>query len=522
MTVTIEENKRFSESALWAAQREYYETEGIEAWAGDVPFYVTSNPFIANTYANLIIRFMQDWIAKHPDAKSHPFYILELGTGPGQFSYYLLKTLLDMQKTLGLGALKIRYVMSDFTEKNIRFWETHGRLKSFVEQGILDFAKLDLEHDDSITLCETGETLGPHSLNNPLIVVANYIFDTLKNDIFTVEKGELFESLVSLKTTPDNMKAEKPTDWEKVKVEYESVEIGADYYDDPHYNAVLDDYKQGLTESHFLFPVATLDAMKRLEAIFNGKMLILCSDKGYSTLEEQDELEYPELAFHGSFSVMVNFDAIARYFKKSGGDAMLQTQREGITSAVFASGIHFSDFPETSLALEQYIEGFSPGDYFVLHEQVCEQSAKAKLEVLASLLSMSHWDPYVFDQINERICELLDEDTDPDPDIVEYLSQNMQKIADNFYFVPEVEDCFCNIALFFHEAEKFEEAIPFYIQSLKYFGDAHVVLYNLGICHYELDNLEKSLDFLKRSLEADPKSKDARNWIKTVQKALRS
>jgi len=518
MNTTIENNKRFSNSALWVAQREYYDTEGIEAWAGDVPFYVTSNPFIANTYANVIIRFIQDYLRKDPQSASKPFYILELGTGPGQFSYYLLKTLLEIQNKLGLNDVKIRYVMSDFTENNIQFWETHNRLKPYVDRGILDFAKLDLENGDSITLCKSGETLTSGSLDNPLIVVANYIFDTLKNDIFTVKDNALYESLVSMNTTQDNMKDGKPVDWEKVKVDHEAVAISDDYYDCSHYNAVLEEFKNGLSDSHFLFPIATLNAMRRLKAISNDKMLVLCSDKGYSTLEEQDELEYPELAFHGSFSVMVNFDAISRYFKKSGGDAMLQTQREGITTAIYASGIHFDDYPETSLVLDQYIEGFSPGDYFVLHDEVCEHSKKAKLEVLASLLALSLWDPYVFDQVSERISGLLEDDADPDT--LEYLSKNMHKIADNFYFVPEVEDCFCNVAVFYHDAELFEEAIPYYIQSLKYFGDAHVVLYNLGICHYEIDDNEKALDFLKRSLEVDPKSKDARDWIKTVEKAL--
>ena len=520
MSITIESYKRFSDSSVWEAQREYYDTEGIDAWAGDVPFYVTSNPFIAHSYANMIVRFIQDWIATHPDATAHPFYILELGTGPGQFSYYLLKTLSDIQEKLRLKSIQFRYVMSDFTEKNIRFWESHGRLKPYIEKGILDFAKLDLEHDASLTLCKSGETLGPGTLSNPLIIIANYIFDTLKNDIFTVENGKLSESQVSMTTDNDNMVDGKPKDWEKVKVEHKALEITDSYYNDPNYDTVLADYKNGLTESHFLFPIATLDAMKRLKAISNGKMLVLSSDKGYSTVEEQDELEYPELAFHGSFSVMVNFDAIARYFKNNGGDAMLQIQREGITSAVFVNGIHFSDLPETTLALEQYIEGFSPGDYFVLHESLCDNPGKAKLEDMASLLSMSHWDPYSFDQVSERICDLLDEKKDPDPDTIEYIAKNMKKIADNFYFVPGVEDTYCNIGLFFHEAEKYEEAIPYYILSLKYFGDEHEVLFNLGICHYELEDYDSALDYFKRSLNADPKSKDAKEWIRNTEKEL--
>ncbi|MBV8801462.1 MAG: hypothetical protein JO131_00580, partial [Gammaproteobacteria bacterium] len=75
--ITIEQHKRFSESALWRLQREYFDKEGPNAWVNQVPFYITSNPFIAHCYAVITFTFMRDWIKKHPDAKNHPFYIME-------------------------------------------------------------------------------------------------------------------------------------------------------------------------------------------------------------------------------------------------------------------------------------------------------------------------------------------------------------------------------------------------------------------------------------------------------------
>lgn len=518
MSVFIEEKQQFSKSVLWAAQREYYDTEGIDAWTEDVPFYVTSNPFIAHTYAHVAIRFIQDWVRKDPSSIQEPFYFLELGTGPGQFSYYLLKTLTEIQNKLGMQDIKLRYVMSDFTEKNIEFWMQHERLRPFVERRVLDFAQLDLENDDQIRLRHSGVSLSQHSMKNPLIVVANYIFDTLRTDIFTVKNDTLYESLVSLKTSKGNFKGNKPKDWEKVDVNHSAIEVTNGYYDDEHYNDVLRAYSDALKETHFLFPIATLDALKRLKAISNDTMLVLSSDKAYSTLEEQDELDYPELAFHGSFSVMANFDAIARVFKSSGGDAVLQTPREGITTAVFACGVEFSNFPETSLALEEYIEGFSPGDYFLLHDQVCNEDKDVKLEVYAALLSMSCWDPYVYTLVLDRVVELLDE---VDCDTLEYLSHNMHKIAENFYFIPGTDDVLFNVGLFFHEAEKYDEAIPYYKESITVFGEQHVTLYNLAICYYEIGQLKKALSLFKESIKKDPKQKDAKEWVKTIEKELK-
>lgn len=517
MSILVEEKKRFSESALWAAQREYYDTEGIEAWAADVPFYVTSNPFIAHCYANVAIRFIQDWTRKHPESINAPFYFLELGTGPGQFSYYLLKTFLNISERLNIPSLKIRYIMSDFTEKNIEFWTQHEKLKPYIESGILDFAQLDLENDTEITLKHSGVTLSAEALDNPLIVIANYIFDTLRTDIFTLEDSTLYESLVSLETDSGNYENGQPKKWEGVRVKHSPNKITANYYDDEHYNAVLEEYRNNLTKTHFLFPIATLNALKHLKSISKNKMLVLASDKSYSTMEEQDELEHPEVAFHGSFSVMANFDAIARVFKHAQGDSLLQTPREGITTGVFASGFQFSDLPETSLALEEYVEGFSPGDYFLLHDQVCNEDKNVKLEVYAALLSMSQWDPYVFDLINEQLFDLLD---DADYDTLRYLSHNMSKIADNFYYVPGVDDVLFNIGLFFHESEEYGKALPYYEESRRIFGEQHVTVFNIAICYYELGQKDKALALFKRSVELDPKQKDARSWIKTVEKEV--
>src|SRR5277367_4685650 len=96
--VIIEQHKRFSQSALWRMQREYFDKEGINAWVNQVPFYITSNPYIADCYAQITLSFMKDWIKLNPDAKNHTFYIMELGTGSGRFSYYFVKSLLETMK----------------------------------------------------------------------------------------------------------------------------------------------------------------------------------------------------------------------------------------------------------------------------------------------------------------------------------------------------------------------------------------------------------------------------------------
>ncbi len=55
----LEEKQRFSKSLLWQLQRQFFEQQGIQAWRqGTVPHYITSNPHIANAYAQVVLGFL--------------------------------------------------------------------------------------------------------------------------------------------------------------------------------------------------------------------------------------------------------------------------------------------------------------------------------------------------------------------------------------------------------------------------------------------------------------------------------
>ena len=60
----IEQGKRFSQSVLWQLTRDYYHQRGLSAWeSGTVPSYVTSNPYIAQVYANLVFTYLKNCLA---------------------------------------------------------------------------------------------------------------------------------------------------------------------------------------------------------------------------------------------------------------------------------------------------------------------------------------------------------------------------------------------------------------------------------------------------------------------------
>ncbi len=514
-SVVIEQDKKFSESCLWELQREYFHSEGIDAWVNQVPFYVTSNPFLANCYADLVVRLAKDWVKHNPDAINHPFYIMELGTGSGRLSYYVMKKIVKLSQQLKLENIKFRYIMTDFTESNLKYWESHPALQSFLESGMLDFGIFNMEEDKVINLRRSGVTLSEGSMVNPLTVFANYIFDTVSHDAFTVANGQVKASLVSLKTQFDNMKGGKPIDWEKVVISHKAEEIGDHYYDDEDFNAVIKQYNNLLTDSHILIPIAGLRTIRNLRKLCNDKMLLLSTDKGYSHVEELDHLDHPHLAFHGSFSMMVNFHAIAKYFEQCGGMAYLQTLRTGIKTEAFCLGLDLNKYTELSFALFEHVERLSPADYFILHRNISENFQHCILNTLVAHMAFTDWDPHIYQKLSKQIVEQI---TSAESVTVEYLTSHMPNLAENFYYLPKSYDVMFDIGILFHTLRRYGNSVIYYKLSEKYYGEQFGLAYNIALCSYNNGELPEALTYFRKALKLDPKSKETKEWIDFIEK----
>lgn len=514
--VTVEQHKKFSECALWRMQREYFDKEGVNAWVNQVPFYITSNPFIAKCYAKLTLSFIRDWCNKHPEAKQHPFYLMELGTGSGRFSYYLVKTIDQLMKELNMTDVSICYVMSDFTKNNVKYWETHPALMPYIERGLVDFAIFDMETERPVTLVKKNIRLTPDVLVNPLTLYANYIFDTVSHDSFAVHEGKLYELLLSISTDEGNMQNNRPVDMEKLSIDYSVKEIHGHYYNDPHLDEILQLYKSALTETSFLFPIGSIHAIKFLKKLAHDRLFIISTDKGYGSVDQLDHLGHPSISFHGSFSMMVNFHAIAEYFKNSGGDAYLQTSRKGIKTSVFASGLKFDDMPETRVAIEENVEGFSPSDYFTLHRRMSDSFNECSLETIAAHMHLAGWDPHIYLKLTNRVTSLIAEENDVET--IQFMSHFMPKMAENYYYMPKSECILFEIGVFFHAAKNYGKAFEYYEKAHPFVGDQFGLFYNMALCLHHLDRNEDAIVYFKKALALDPESKETQEWITFMEK----
>ncbi len=502
--VSLEEQTRFSQSRLWSVQRSFYDNAGIEAWSSEVPFYVTSNPIIAHNYARIVVSFMCDWINDHPEAKDHPFYFVELGAGTGQFSYYTLQIIVDMIKTCPHPDLNFCYIITDFTENNIDFWKSQAVLEPYIAAGVLDFSLFDIEQDNTLQLMLSGMTLTKATANNPITVFANYLFDSIVVDVFKAENGKLFESLVNINIEQKYVKSGQ-IQWDKAKLSYVENQIEPNYYDETIFNEILTDYANNMDSGSFCFPLAGLRGLSKLANIASGRLLLLSSDKGYVDISELEDLDPPEVTFHGSFSLMVNYHAIAQFFLKNQGAVFLQEPFDAFATCAFSLGFDLAAMPSVRHSLRETIEYFCPGHFFHLYDHFEDTVGKATLETIASMLNYTHWDPAIFALASDRISDLME---GADLDVIAYLARNMYRIREKFYFVPGVEDVLFNIAVYYYELAEYEQAIEYFLASSEYFDDSYELFYNLADCYFELNDYEQARFYIDKAAAFNPKSKD--------------
>ncbi len=536
--VALEEPVPLSQSVLWNLQRAYFDQAGIKAWSGGaVPMWVTSNPFIAAAFARVARAFLEDWQAG-PAGKAldpeEPVYIVELGAGSGRFAYHFLHRLTAAASPFVApasppgsalpdpGQPPIKYVMTEYNPALLDFWETHPSLQPLVAAGRLDFAHFEATKPDDLVLRHAGTRLGRGSLSNPLILIANYFFDSIPQDAFYVEDGHLSESLVSLQAHEGAAQGE-PSILEHARLSYRRRPLTSSYYGDEELDGLLDYYRQALNETALAFPCAALrclEFLSRLPAAARpqGGLLLLSADKGYHRLEDlQGRLE-PGFEVHGSFSMGVNYHALGQYFARQGGLALHAPHRHlYLEACALALGKPAGAFAATRRAYDEALAEFGPEDFYLLQSLLDGEHTPLTPEQCLALLRLSRWDPKVYQSC---FADLLAGAPSASPAVKEELREGIDGLWDNYFPIGEQYDLPYDLGVLLYKLGDYVQAAEYFERSLALHGREAKTLYNLSLCYYCLRDLPASLRCATQAASLDPDFEAAQAMVRKLQAGL--
>ncbi len=539
----VEMKQRLSRSILWQWQRAFFECQGIEAWSqGTVPHHITSSPFIADAYARVVAAYLRDCHV----AESNPVYIVELGSGPGRFAYLFLKKLLSIHEQSVSKNIPIRYVMTDFTERTVAYWRAQPWLQPFVESGVLDFARFDVEHDQTLTLLNEGKTLSAKTVGyprkgaktqrrtaldsaplrlceetckSPIVVIANYVFDSIPQDAFVAADGNLFETLVTLSTSETESDLSNPEILSRVKFSYDHNLVNGNYYADRDWNRILIDYKRRLSGVPFLFPTVALKCVRNFHRLSKGKMLLLSGDRGYCSDQALlDERGAPNLAVHGSISMMVDYQIIGEYCRRLGADVLHPSRvANSLNISAFIFGDPSNHFLETRAAYAEAIEKFGPDDFFELKEGISQLYDALSLDQILAFLRLSCWD---YKRFVECLPALKKHLTDITGLQKQQLHDAIVKVWDSYLPIGEESDLAFELGTLLLEMELHAEALEFLQRSVDVCGIAPGTAYNIAVCHYGLGQTDRALDYVNQALGLDHEFAEAEHLRKELESAL--
>ncbi len=518
--IELEGPRRFSRSKLWQWQAEYFERSGMAAWAGTVPFFSTSNIFTAHCYAEVIVRYLQD-IGRQPGIDpGRTVYIIELGAGSGQFSYYCIQHLAELCGSLQ-PPVQPRYVMTDFAQSNIDFWTGHEVFQPFIESGMLDMARFDLDRPGPLSLRHAGTTVSTDHPGGAVVCIANYLFDATRHDAFQLTDGLLHELLVSLAAPPESITHGRPARLADVEYRFTlGSAVNRGYYRDEIWDRLLAAYTEetGLTGS-FVYPTAMLNALGYLEKLGDGKLMLLGSDKGYLSTEEIMHRPPPSLALHGgSFSLSANFDLMRRYTECKGGVSFHQPPADAMRTCAYIIGCHPTELPETRAAIRRFVQEWGPGDFFALYRQI-RDSDDFDPRACLSLLRAGGWDPYIIGVLTERLYKRLAKADDRQRHA---LHQGLRTAETRVYARPGMKDPYFALGLLYYGLGDYTEASRLYERSLEFTGDEYKTYFNLGLAHHRAGNRQAAIDAFAQAWELETEGNDAETWLRRLQTVTRA
>jgi hypothetical protein len=463
----VEAPTALSRSRVWDLLRAYYEGQATEAFA-EVPHQVIDNPFVAAAYARVVTGYLRDCARAGLDL-DEPLYIVELGAGAGRFAHGFVRELGAILDALPLALPPVVYVMTDAAASTLSDWERNPALGD--ER--LDFARFDVGSDRTLALRRRGVEL--ERLANPLVVIANYLFDSVPVDAFAVGDGTLEECLVTV----------AGDDIAQMELSYERRPAEPGHYGDADLDALLAHYRENLRDTVVTIPRAAIECIGRLRELGGGRALVLAGDKAHATEESLAHRGEPELSRHGSFSLMANFHALGWYARRHGGEALDGGDRHAtIAVAAWMFGDSPGGHAETRLAYDDAIERFGPDDLFAVAEGVERAAAQLSVAELVAVLRLSGWDAFTLLGVSEALLENL---KDADAAVQEDLRYALFETYDRHYAVPGEGDLPFAIGLLLYEMEDYEDALEFFEASLEQHGPDAATEHNISLCESQLD-----------------------------------
>lgn len=505
---------RFSESALWSAQRQYFQSQGINPWRNNkIPFYATSNPLLARSYAKMVVEFWQDAIASGSVDTRLPMPIIEMGCGSGTFTFLFLSALEAELEQSAIGGATWVLICTDLSEVNGRYIINHPKLRRFVQEGKLEVGCFDVETQSVVNL-SSGHTLT--TFTNPCVAIANYLFDSLTQDLFHLHYGALYEAQVGLGFHHDeavdessaraveNHVFEADSPFNNMEVDYRWSPVRSmDWLSSPVQDQILS-YASSFESSVLLYPTGAIHCISHLQSMAKNGLLILAADKGFCSEQSARLQEVPVPSVQGSFSLPVNFNALDRYCESQGGLSWFSQHRDdGLVYAAMIFSPKVEMFGNTQSAFYTNFESNSPDHIIPIVRGLqsrCEDSGRGEFSLpeMLSYIQLAGYCPRVLELFTPYFLDGLLEEG---PSFKARFGSCLKRVWGNTFPLGGSGSWLFDFGAIALDSDEWELAETIYRYYIEYEGREPASYYNLSLVYANLALWDKSKQACEQAIQ---------------------
>ena len=493
----VEAMTPFAVSLLWQINREYYQHAGIEAWtSGLVPHHLTSNAMVGKTYASLILGLLTDLALEGKNKEK--VYIIELGAGHGRLGFYILQELEIMAEQSAIELPPYCFVLSDIVQKNLAFFNDHENFQCYFQKGQLDLAYLDAMVDEDIVLEKSGVVLSKGKLGQPVVVIANYFFDSIPQHLFYLRQGTIASCQVALEADVPVNGAETGTLLPHLRLRYDTRPAALPYFNEHITDQVLSGYVQTMQETCLLFPLAGMSCLTRMRQLSTAGAMVLTMDKGNHLASLLDHRPMPDYVTHGSFSLNVNYHALAQYTQLTGGTALFpEASNFNLELGCLLWLDDRNDWKSTLAAYTRFVDDYGPDDFFSLTRMVYPLADKLTLRDTIALLRLSGYDSVFFINLLPWFKQQVKQVTYPERSRI---SETLLKVWKRYFHLNDNLDLAFEMAGIFYDLGYYDQSLQFFGHSEKRYGPSEDGRYNTALCLYQLKRDEELIHLIDTTL----------------------
>ncbi len=406
--------------------------------------------------------------------------------------------------------------MTDASPTVLQFWRDNPRLRPFVDAGSLDFAHFDVLEPAPLQLLTSGATLRAHGSNHPVVLIANYIFDSVPQDAVTIKDGQLFPNLVTVSASSPELDLTAPDSKVRIAINFAADTSALDLADEPDaaLRQILQTYRQHLDDTTVMVPRAGLACLDFFRELGGQRALCLVGDFGDAREDELENHGPPGFGASGGLWLPVNFQLLGEYTRLLGGRARHPRGRHlSLNISMLLYGLPTDAASHAELAYADTVDLHGPDELAVVSRALSEQLPDLKLEVMLGLLRVTGWDP---DFLSLCLTALLDVLPSAPNRLRLELLHGLGQAWDQYYPIGEPADVPFGIGVLLYGLEHYAEALEFFERSLSEFGEDPRTTLNLAMTTYRLDRREATLHWLDRTLELDPDNEIAHSMREDV------